>query len=347
MTRADKAVLRVTIGLGAATLLAYGFALQAPFVVCVMATLVLCRPAPPLPIARGVVLALVFGGLLTAGVLMVPVLEHHAFSGLLLTATILFAVFYVGQRRDHPLTTVLLLAFVLIPVVGVAEQAIIGALSLSLTLGILVGSLVNAISHALFPDEPVSRETTSPRPDADSVPAAWIAMRGTLIVMPVFVLALTNPSLYVAAIMKTVALGQQASHTTARDAGKELVGSTLAGAAIGAAVWLGLSMWASLWMLTLWLMAAALWCASALFGVRRTGVAPSFWSNALITALILLGPAIEDSANGNSVVQASLVRTCLFVAVAGYAWVTVWALEQWRHWRRRATGALAPAAARH
>jgi hypothetical protein len=165
---------------------------------------------------------------------------------------------------------------------------------------------------------------------ADPATAAWIALRGTVIVMPVLALALVNPSLYMAAIMKTVTLGQQATHTTAREAGKELVGSTLTGALLGAAVWLGLSLWPSLWMLVLWLMAAALWCGSAIFGARRTGMAPSFWINALLTALILLGPAIEDSASGKSVLQASVVRTCLFVAVALYAWATVWALEQWR-----------------
>ena len=107
------------------------------------------------------------------------------------------------------------------------------------------------------------------------------------------------------------------------------------GALVGACVWVGLSLLANLWMLSLWLMAAALWCGSAMFGARRTAFRPSFWSNALITALILLGPAIEDSANGKSVVQASAVRTSLFVAVAVYAWATVWALERWRESRSR------------
>ena len=72
-----------------------------------------------------------------------------------------------------------------------------------------------------------------------------------------------------------------------------------------------------------------------MYGARRSAFRPSFWSNALITALILLGPAIEDSANGKSVVQASVVRTSLFVAVALYAWVTVWVLERWRESRSR------------
>lgn len=74
-----------------------------------------------------------------------------------------------------------------------------------------------------------------------------------------------------------------------------------------------------------------------MFGARPTAFRPSFWSNALITALILLGPAIEDSANGKSVLEASAVRTCLFLGVAVYAWATVWALERWR--KRRSPAA--------
>ena len=55
MHRADKAVLRLAIGLGLAVLIAYGLALQAPFVVCVMAVLILCKPGPPIPLLKGVV----------------------------------------------------------------------------------------------------------------------------------------------------------------------------------------------------------------------------------------------------------------------------------------------------
>ena len=72
--------------------------------------------------------------------------------------------------------------------------------------------------------------------------------------LPVFVLALTNPSFYVAAIMKSVALGQQAGSTSTRSAGQELVGSTLMGAAIAGCIWFGLSMRPNLWMLMLWMM---------------------------------------------------------------------------------------------
>jgi hypothetical protein len=333
MHRADRAVLRLALGLGLAVLVAYGFALPIPFVVCLMSILVLCKPGPPLPPAKGLVIAVIFATLVASGVLMVPVLEHYAWSGILLTGTILYGVFFVGLISANPLTMVLVISFALIPVVGVADQAIVGMLSMTLAVGILIGALVSSASNALFPDPP-TRDTNRPASALSHAVARWTALRATVIVMPVFVLALTNPSFYVAAIMKTVALSQQAGDVDARSAGGELVGSTLMGALVAAVVWLGLSLHPSLWMLTLWMMGAALWTGSGIFGTRSTSFRPSFWSNALITMLILLGPAIEDSASGKSVLEASVVRAGLFVAVALYAWGTVWALERWRDSRR-------------
>jgi hypothetical protein len=231
------------------------------------------------------------------------------------------------------MTMVLVISFALIPVAGVADQALVGMLSVSLAVGIVTGAFVSRFSNAFFPDPPGPGGGDAGGQVVDEGTAAWIALRATLIVMPVYVLALTNPSVYLAATMKTVALGQQAGETNARNAGRELVGSTLMGALVAACIWCGLSLLPNLWMLTLWMMAAAWWTGSAMFGARATAFRPSFWSNALITALILLGPAIEDSASGKSVLEASAVRTCLFVGVALYAWATVWVLEHWRAWR--------------
>ncbi len=330
MNRGDKAALRLAIGLGLAVLVAYGMALPVPYVVCVMSVLVLSRPGPPLPLVKGLVVALLFAVLVAMGIVMVPLLEHYAFAAVLMTAVVLHSIFFVGLTSGNPLTAILVLSFALIPVAGVAEQALVGQLSVTLAVGVGVGVLVSAVSHSLFPDPPAPAAAAggAARPSPDE--AAWIALRATLIVMPVFVLALTDPSFYLAAVMKTVALAQQAGETDARSAGRELVGATLMGAAVAAAVWTGLSIWPSLWMLMLWLMAAALWIGSAMFGVRRTKWRPPFWSNALITTFLLLGPAIEDSASGKSVVEGSVMRVCLFVGVALYAWSTIRLLERFR-----------------
>ena len=331
---ADKAVLRLAVGIGLAVLVAYGFALQMPHVVCLMAMMLLCKPGPPIPPVKAAAMALLLAGLLVTGVLMVPLLENYALAGILLTGAILYALFFFGIRTGNPLTMLLVVAFTLIPVAGVAEQALVTIISLTIAVGIAVGSLVSGFSHAFFPDAAAGKAAKASPPSRET--ASWIALRGTLVVMPVFVLALTDPSFYLAAIMKAAALGQQAGSTDTRSAGRELVGSTLMGAAMALAVWLGLSLWPSLWMLMLWMMAAALWAGARLFRVRRTLLPPVFWNDALVTMLILLGPAIEDSAGGTGVLAASAVRVGLFVGVALYAWATVWLLERWRASRSEA-----------
>jgi len=330
MHRSDKATLRLAAGLGLAALIAYGWGLTAPYVVCLMAVLLLARPGPALPLGKGLVLAALVGALVAAGLLMVPLLENYAASGVLLTAVILFSLFYKGLVDSNPLITILVITFAVIPVAGVLEQALVSQLALSLATGVAVGTVVGFVASALFPDPPGLESPTSDATAIDPDTARWIALRGTVIVMPVFLLALSNPSAYMAAIMKTVALGQQAGETDSRSAGRELVGSTCIGALLALTLWIGLSLWHSLWMLILWLMAAALWTGAAMTGARRTRRRPSFWSNALVTALILFGPAIEDSASGKSVLQGAAMRTTLFIVVSFYAWGAVWLLERWR-----------------
>lgn len=325
----DKAVLRLAIGLGLAVLIAYGLALKLPYIVCLMAVMILSKPGPPLTLVKGAVTALLLAGLLVTGVLMVPLLENYALAGVVLTGAILYTLFFFGIRTDNPLTMLLVVVFTLIPVAGVAEQALVTVISAALGVGIGVGTLVGGISHAFFPDPPQPGGKKEAPPAVSRETASWIALRGTLVVMPVFFLALTDPSFYLPAIMKTVALSQQAGSTT-RFAGRELVGSTLTAAAMATAVWFGLSLWPNLWMLMLWVVAAAMLAGMRLYGIKATPYSPSFWINALVTMIILLGPAIEDSAGGKGVFQASAVRICLFVGVALYAWATVWALERWR-----------------
>jgi hypothetical protein len=209
---------------------------------------------------------------------MVPLLENYALAAVLLTGAILYALFFFGIRTGNPLTMLLVVVFTLIPVAGVAEQALVTVISVTIAVGIAVGGLVGSLSHAFFPDAPGAAAKAVKAPPPSRETAGWIALRGMMVVMPVFVLALTDPSFYLAAIMKTAALGQQAGSTDTRSAGKELVGSTLMGAAMALVVWCGLSLWPNLWMLLLWMMAAALWAGARLFGVRRTAFPPVFWN---------------------------------------------------------------------
>ena len=127
-------------------------ALTVPYAVCVMAVVLLSKPGPPLPLAKGIVAALAIAGMVAAGVVMVPLLENYAIAGILLTAVILFVIFFAGLVSGSPLAMVLVIAFAMMPVAGVIEQALVGMLALTLAVGVAVGTLVGFISSAFFPD---------------------------------------------------------------------------------------------------------------------------------------------------------------------------------------------------
>ena len=322
--------------MGLSVLIAYGFGLQLPFVVPALSVVLLCKPGPPIPLVKGAVLGVVITVLLIAGLLMVPVLEHYPVTGIVLTGAVLYVLFFASARKANPLTLFLVIAFTIIPAAGFANQALAIALAQGVGIAIGVGGLATVISNALFSDPPGPAKPAAAPPEVSPEAAGWSALRATLVVMPVFFLALTNPAFYIPAVMKTVALGQQASVTNANAAGRELVGSTLMGALMGVVVWSGLTLWPNLWMLMLWVVATSLWAGVRLFRIKPTPYPPSYWVNALMTMIIVLGPAIEDSQNGKDVYTAGATRVALYVVVALYGWVTVWVLERWRASRSRA-----------
>ena len=142
-------------------------------------------------------------------------------------------------------------ALVFIPTAGVANQAATTVLARTTGVALVIGVLASAVSHALFPDAPGPAKVAAAPAGASPEAAGWIALQATLIVMPVFMLALSNPAFYLQGVMKTVGMGQQAGATTARTAGRELVGSTLVGAVLAMVVWGGLTLRPNLWMFAL------------------------------------------------------------------------------------------------
>jgi hypothetical protein len=211
------------------------------------------------------------------------------------------------------------------------------------SLGLAIASAV-VCQWLVYPFFPEASTVSAPSPgdpgDEESL-SNWLAIRAALIVMPAYLLALNNPSQYLMTIMKSVSLGQQATMIDARHAGRELLGSTFAGGILAVLFWIALSMAPTLWMFALWMLLFALLVGAKLYGLWQTSVAPSFWMNAMVTMLILLGPAVEDSANGDDALTAFLVRFVTFIGVTVYAWVALAALERWRSRRLRSARASA------
>jgi hypothetical protein len=279
---------------------------------------------------KGVVLGLVVAALLLAGVLTVPILEHYPVIGVALTGALFYTVSYTSARKANPLTLFMHVALVFIPVAGVADQAATTVLARTTGIALVIGVLASAISHAMFPDARRPANVAAAPSGASPEAANWIALQAWLVVMPVFLLALINPAMWLQCVMKTVGLGHQAGATNARSAASQLVGSTLVGAVLAMLVWGGLSLHPNLWMFALWTAAVSLWIGVRLFRLKATLFPPSYWLNALMTLFFVLGPAIQDSANGADVYVAAAMRVGLFVLIALYASAMVWVFERWR-----------------
>jgi len=251
---------------------------------------------------------------------------------MLFTALLLYWLMLMGLHGKSTQAMLLIVAVTIIPIAGLIEQSLAIGIAQMMGLGIIIGSVVNRLALVLFPPQatPAGGAKVALAPESPH----RLALRAVVIVLPVWLLALSNPAFYIPAVMKTVMLAQQANTLVAKQAGRELVFSTVMGALLAAVLWLALSIWPSLLMLVLLTALMTLWVARRLVRLVISRFTPSFWSNAWITCLILFGPAIQDSASGKDVWLASAMRCSLYIAVALYGWACVVVLERW-HLRSR------------
>ncbi len=328
-----RRVFRQGITTALALAVACALGLQLHYLPPLFAFLMTAEPARP-PTPRALLGLLLVAALATgAGMLLVPLLQHQPLAGVLLMALGLFWSFLLTVHLQQPLLgQFLAVGFTLVAAAGVASQSLGELVVVSLLSGIGIATACLWLVYPLFPEDEAPRdahEEAAPAP----VPL-WVSLRGTLTVLPVALLALSNPALYLAAIMKSISLSQQTSATAAYHAGRELVGSTMMAALMAMAFWLVLKLMPGLWLYGLLMLLFALWCSARLHGVVASRHAPGFWLSAFITLLILIGPAVMDGQQGRDVYDASLVRLGLFLALTLYAWWMMALLEMLRHRRR-------------
>jgi len=203
----------------------------------------------------------------------------------------------------------------------------LSALSIqALLLGIIIATVSLLIVYPFFPEDPP--KTTQVKDDVKGkVQSNWIAIRSTLIVFPVYLILLSNPLAYMPVALKSVLLSQQASTMDAKHAGIELVGSTFLGGVFAVLFWFALGLWTNLWMFFLWMLLFCLYFSCKIYRLLETRFPASFWINTAVTMLIMLGPAVEDSANGKDVYAAFFSRLMILTLVTFYALFAVYILE--------------------
>lgn len=320
------------LALTVALALAGGYAMQLPlpYLVPLLALLLASPPTPPIGLKSLPVLLMVLFVTLGVGLLLVPLLQNYAFVGVLVVALGLYFSNSLALRHGKVLMgTLLTVGLTLISVAGLASYQLATTVIHTFITGVALAVACQWVVYPWFPEDDAPRQSGKPTVEARG-DSGWLAARATLVVLPAYLLALSNPAAYLPVIMKAASLGQQDSVTSADHAGRELLGSTFLGGCFAILLWFGLKLCPGLWMYFLWMLSFGLYFAARFYGVIASRYPPSFWLNTAVTTLIMLGPAVQDSANSKDVYQAFAVRMGLFVALTLYAWLAIRLLERWR-----------------
>lgn len=330
----SRRCLRLASGTALCLTISFGLALPVPMVAPVLGVFLLATLNRPMSLGAGLGLALVVMLTTGIGLLLIPLLRHYPASGVLLVGLCLFLAFRYGLRGGNGLvSTFLVVGLTMISAAGTFDFGLAVTVIEALVKGLLVALMALGIGHWLFP-EPAGAGAPSAAADLPEEQAARIALRAALVVMPAFLLALNDPSAYLPVIMKAATLGRQTCTTSARGAGRELLGSTLLGGVLAILFWAALSLFVHLWMYFLWMLLFGLLVGRRLYRLSPSRYPPGFWVNTLVTLIILLGQSVQDSAAGKDVYTAFAVRMGLFVGVTLYAWLMVAWLDQPRDARQ-------------
>ncbi len=331
---AERRCYRLAGATGIALALGYGMGLAIPFIAPLLAVLLGASPGRPPGLKPSIVIMLFLSLALGLGVLIGPLLQYAPVSALLLICLGLFfsSRLAIVGGKDVP-SILLAMGFTVIPAASCASQALAMAIIATMVLSVALAIISLWMVYPLFPEDPAA--ALPPAAAGNPAEGDWLSLRATLIVLPPFLLTLTNPAAYLPLTVKSILLGREASELSLRDAGRELVGSTALGGVCAMALWSLLSFAVELWFFTGWVVLAAILLMAGAYGARPSRLAPGFWVNTLTTMLILLGAAVQDSANGKDVYQAFAVRLALFIVVTLYALFAMALLEGWRARRDR------------
>jgi hypothetical protein len=321
--------LSLTIALSLA--IAYGLAFPFPFLAPIFALMLTAKPAPPIGLKQLMGLILIVMLTLGIGLLLIPILINYSLSALLIITSGLYFSTYISENFDKAMIgTLLTIGFTIIPAAGLASFPLAVTVIQSMAMGIGLAVICQWLIYPLFPEDQTNSLAEKPK-TVSSENANWTALRVTLIVLPPLLAALSNPALYLKLIMKSLALGKQGSAIDARTAGRQLLGSTFLGGAIAILSWFMLDLMTNLWMFFWWMLLVGLFVAGKIYQVIPSKIPASFWIDVLVTMLILLGAAVQDSANGQDVYQAFAMRMSFFILLALYAWLAIAVLERVRH----------------
>ena len=324
---AARRILRLALGTALCLLASQVVMWPLSFVAPVLTLSILALPLPALTLKHGIgfIVALLLP--MIVGLTLLPFLHHARWIGVSLVAVGLFYSFYYTARGGSPVMgTFMTIGLVLVITIGSVNIDMLIYLVKGLGICAFWGIIFVWIAHALLPDlppDPAMAPPPKPRPDLADAPRN--ALRSMLIVFPralVFMFMSASPA-YTVVMIKVASMGQQASSDKSREMGRSLLESTFWGG-VGAIVgWYVMMIWPSLLVYTLLVALAGLIYGRWIF--RGPAVHPKFSmvSYAYLTMIVILAPAVTDSAISSSAGSAFYSRLLLFILIAVYGTAAV------------------------
>lgn len=348
MDIASVRILRLSFGTAVSLWFSQAVGWPLSFVAPVVTLLLLALPIPALKLKAGLGFVILMATSLLAGLLLLPPLLNQPLVGVLLLMLALYWSFYFTAKGGSALIGTF-------ATVGIAVSTAIGTVNLDAVLAIvsgvsfaaLVGVLFVWVAHALIPDSkaaaPVAPADAQPpaKASVDLSLARRSAFRSLMIVLPValwFLLSSASAA-YVPVMIKVAAMGQQASNDATREAGRSLLWSTVIGG-IGAVVgWQVLSLVPTLSVYTLIVALAALLMGPRIFKGAGMHAQAGTWSYGLLTMIVILAPAVMDSAGGGPAGLKFMDRLLMFAGATVYAVGTVYIFDAFAPTRPRTSQA--------
>ena len=331
-----RRVFRLSFTTAITLAVAYALAIPFPFIAPIFAFILTSIPSFSLNLKKLLVLNILFALTLGIGLWVTPLIVYYPVSGIMIVGLGLYFSAYLTVNLGKGMVGSLIgLGFSIIPAAGAIDYMLATTVIKSLIVCMSLAVIVQWVVYPFFPEDEISlKQKTSPETPRQ---CNWIALRFTFIVLPPFILALINPSVFFKTIVKSTMLGKQGSEVEAKHAGRELLGSTLLGGFYAALFWGILIVKPDLWMFFLLTLIFSIYFAAKLYRVLPTRFSGPFWQDVSVTMLILLGLAISDSENGSNVYQAFFQRMSIFIGLAFYAWGAVYFLDALKNRKLKTT----------
>ena len=345
MDIASVRILRLALGVAMSLWFSQAVGWTMSFIAPVITILILALPFPAPKLKAGIGLVAILTISLFAGLLLLPPLINQPMVGVLLLIVALYWSFYFTAKGGSAvLGTFATVGIAVSTAIGTVNLDAVLAIAYGVSFGAAIGVLFVWVAHALLPDSmaPMATEPAAAKPPAPPPPdlsaARWSAFRSLMIVLPValFFLFSSASISYMPVMIKAASMGQQATNDDARHAGRSLVMSTIIGGAGAVIGWQILSITPTLTVYTLVIAIAGLLMGPKIFLGRGMHPQAATWSYAFLTMVVILAPAVMDSAGGGSAGLKFFDRLLMFAGTTVYAVGTVYIFDAFTASRRKA-----------